>query len=157
MAQAAVIRLVAGVCGIVLALATACSGINARTDSFNTLADARQAGAIEQGRLPEGVPPGTRDIRIGYVPGSTERWGLFNFPQEEAPALRALLQPREVSLTGKRIDVPGRVEWWPVALRGELDGERLGLTGLKTYVTTDDALFVAVNWNQGRAYYWNAR
>jgi hypothetical protein len=92
MAQAAVMRLVAGVCGIVLALATACSGINARTDSFNTLADARQAGAIELGRLPEGVPPGTRDIRIGYVPGSTERWGLFNFPQEEAPTLRALLQ-----------------------------------------------------------------
>ena len=139
----------------VLALLAACSGINARTNSFNTLADAAQAGAIEQGLVPDRLPAGTRDIRIGYVPGQTGGWGLFNFPPGEADALKAMLRPEEVPLAGRRVDVPGRIEWWPKALRGTLDAEQLSITGLKAYQTIDGARIVAINWNQGRAYYWN--
>jgi hypothetical protein len=149
------VRIIAPGCGVVLfALLTACSGVNTRTNSFNTLADAKQAGAIEQGLLPDGLPSGARDIRVGYVPGPVRSWGLFNFPPEQADALKQILRPDELSLDGKTVDVPGRIEWWPKALRGTLNAEQLGITGLKAYATLDTARIVAVNWRQGRAYYW---
>lgn len=142
-------------CGVfAVAMAAGCSGINTRTDAFNTLAEARQAGAIEQGLLPDGLPPGTRDIRIGHVPGERGSWGLFNFPPDESARLKQILQPQEVSLEGQRVEVPGRIEWWPRALRGALDAEPLGITGLKGYRTLDGTRVVAINWQQGRAYYW---
>jgi hypothetical protein len=142
-------------CGVlVLAIAAACSGANARTNSFDTLAGAIEAGVVEQGRLPAGLPPGTRDIRTGYVPGERGSWGLFNFPPDQGSALKQILQPQEISLEGQRVEVPGRIEWWPRALRGRLDGERLGITGLKGYNTLDGTRVVAVNWQQGRGYYW---
>lgn len=139
---------------LVLAMAGACSGANARTHSFNTLSAAIEAGAVEQGLLPAGLPPGTREIRIGYLPDGRGRWGLFNFPPDQGPALKQILQPQEIPLEGQRVDVPGRIEWWPRALRGTLDGERLGATGLKGYKTLDGTRVVAINWAQGRAYYW---
>ena len=143
-------------CGVLLlAIGAACSGANARTNSFNTLAGAIEGGAVEQGLLPAGLPPGTRDIRVGHVPGGRGRWGLFNFPPDQDSALKQILQPQEIPLEGQRGDVPGRIEWWPRALRGTLDGERLGITGLKGYKTLDGTRVVAVNWQQGRAYYWS--
>jgi hypothetical protein len=54
------------------------------------------------------------------------------------------------------LDVPGRIEWWPVQLRGRLDEERIRATGLRAYHSTDRALVFLVNWSQGRAYYWKS-
>ena len=82
----------------------ACSGINAQTNSFATLAEARQAGAIAKGWMPEGLPAGSHDIREAHVPGTPERWGIIDFPQTEDAALRALLQPDEISLDGQQCD-----------------------------------------------------
>jgi hypothetical protein len=39
-------------------------------------------------------------------------------------------------------------------LRGELNGDRITATGTRGYRSKDGQLFFAVNWNQGRAYYW---
>lgn len=138
----------------VLAAALGCAGINSQTYNYATLDEARTAGAIEQGWLPDGLPPGTRDIRVAHVPGGAQRWGLFNFPSAERAHLERLLDPEARDLDGVRVDIPSRIEWWPVALRGALNGEQLGFTGLEGYRTRDKALWVAVNWNQGRAYYW---
>src|SRR3954449_5889729 len=132
----------------------ACSAIDAQTNSYATLVEAREAGAIAKGWMPEGLPPGSHDIREGHVPGTPQRWGVINFPHGEDAALRALVQPEEISLDGQRCEVPGRVEWWPVMLRGALDGERLAATQLRAYRAKEGNLIVAVNWNQGRAYYW---
>lgn len=140
-----------------LAAVAACAGINSQTHSYATLDEARKAGAIHQGWLPDGLPPGAYEIRVAHVPGGTRRWGLFNFPPDEGPVLKGVLAPEEVDLDGQRMDIPARIEWWPVALRGTLDGEQLGLTGLRGYRTRDGALLVAVNWNQGRAYYWHTQ
>jgi hypothetical protein len=154
-AKAAVKTIAAG--GVLLlALVTACSGNNAQTNSFNTLADAQQGGAIEQGLLPDRLPPGTRDIRIGHGSGQVRSWGLFNFPPDQADALKQILRPDELPLEGTTVDVPGRIEWWPRALRGTLNAEQLAITGLKAYSTADGARILAVNWSQGRAYYWGA-
>ena len=146
---------VAGTASVIaLVTATACSGINAQTNSFATLAEARDAGAIAKGWMPEGLPPGSHDIREGHVPGTRERWGIIDFPQSEESSLRALLQSDEISLNGQRCEIPGRVEWWPLMLRGALDGARLAATGLHAYRAKEGNLIFAVNWSQGRAYFW---
>jgi hypothetical protein len=132
----------------------ACSGINSQTNAYATLEEARQAGAIERGWLPDGLPAGTYDIREAHVPNSRERWGIVNFPPSQGDALKALFEPTEIPLTGLRCNPPPRIEWWPVALRGELDGERLSITHLQAYRARAGGLLFAVNWNQGRAYYW---
>jgi hypothetical protein len=138
-------------------LVTACSAINSQTNSFATLAEARQAGAIANGSVPDGLPPGSHDIREAHVPGTGERWGIINFPLTEADTLRGLLQPEELSLEGQQCDMPGRIEWWPPMLRGQIDGKQIAATGMRAYRAKDSTLIFAVNWKQGRAYYWVAQ
>jgi hypothetical protein len=141
----------------VLAVAAACSGINSQTNSFATLTEARQAGAIAQGWIPEGLPGGSYDLRAAHVPGTRQRWGIVNFPQPEADSLRALLRAEEISVDGLNAHTPGRIEWWPVVLRGNLDNRRIAATGLRNYQAKEGDLIFAVNWAQGRAYYWAAQ
>jgi hypothetical protein len=140
--------------GVLIAAAVACSGVNSKTNAYATLAEARAAGAIEQGWVPEGLPPGAHDLREAHLPESSKRWGLFEYARSEEAVLRALLQPDEVSLDGQHCDIPGRVEWWPVALRGDLDAARIAATGIRAYRSKTGDLIFAVNWRQGRAYYW---
>ena len=118
------------------------------------MAEAKSAGAPAGGWLPALVPPGAHDIREAHDEGGTRRrWGLFNFAVEDDAALRASVGP-EVSLAGVAVNAPPRIEWWPVLLRGRLDGERVTATGLRGYRSAGDELVVAVNWSQRRAYYW---
>ena len=146
-----------GALAALLVTAAACAGINSQTNSFATLDEAQRAGAVAQGYVPAWLPPGSHDIREAHVPGTTARWGIVNFPPGEADVLRAALAPGELSLDGQRCEMPGRIEWWPIELRGRMDGERLASIGIRGYRTRQGDLVMAVNWNQGRAYYWAAR
>ena len=145
------------VCALLLLGAAACRDLDVVTASYNTLADARAAGAIANGWLPEGLPPGTTDLREAHHLDTNGRWGLFNFPAAEASQMRALLEPSEFSLAGEECNPPRRIEWWPILLRGRLDVERIAAAGLKAHKTRDGASIVVLNWNQGRAYYWSVR
>ena len=136
------------------ALVVACSGIKSQTNSFATLAEARQAGAISSGWIPDGLPAGAHDIREGHVPGTRQRWGLFEYPRAEEAVLRELLRPDEVRSDSGRCEVPARIAWWPLMLRGQVEPDRLAATGLRVYRAQQGDLLYAVNWNQGRAYYW---
>lgn len=137
-------------------VAGACRDLDVVTESYATLEEAKNAGAIERGWVPDGLPPGTTELREAHDLDSNRHWGLFLFPQSESDALRRLLQPDEVSLAGRTIDIPGRVEWWPVLLRGRLDEEKVKSTGLRAYRSVrGDRLFL-VNWQQGRGYYWSS-
>lgn len=138
-------------------VAAGCEDLDVVTNTYATMAEARAAGAVERGWLAELVPPGAHDIREAHDEGgSRRRWGLFSFRPEDADALRSRLGP-EMSFGAVGVDAPPRIEWWPVQLRGTLDGERLTATGLKGYPVTGDQLVAAVNWNQRRAYYWSPR
>lgn len=142
--------------GFVVALAQpACRDFDVVTASYRTLADARAAGAIERGWVPDGLPEGTYELREAHDLDSNRRWGLFNFPPGEADALRDLLEHSETSLEGLRCDIPSRIEWWPVLLRGRLDPERIRTTGLRAYRARRGDLLFVVQWEQGRAYYWD--
>ena len=138
--------------GAALALMIACIGVNAKTATFATLAEAQPA--IDRGWIPRDLPRAAYEIRAAYVPDGWQRWGIINFPAAGAAELRALLQPEEISLQGIRCDVPGRIEWWPVQLRQDLDAERIAATGAKAYRALTGNLIFVVNWSQGRAYYW---
>lgn len=143
-----------GVAALVLAMA-ACEGVESQTNAFATLAEAGQAGAIKEGWIPDGLPAGSHDIREGHVPGTEKRWGLFEYPPSEEGGLRGLLEPEEISADGLPCDVPARIEWWPLMLRGPLNGPRLAATGTRVYRSRNGGLLFAVNWGQGRAYYWS--
>jgi len=134
---------------------TACRNLDVVTASYATMAEAKQAGALDRGWIPRGVPTGAHDIREAHDLDSNRRWGLFNFSPADAETLKAMLQQDEMSLTGVQCDIPSRIEWWPVLLRGALDPEHVKAAGLKAYRTRAENLIVAVNWSQGRVYYWS--
>jgi hypothetical protein len=94
------VRARASIAAGLIAVVVACTGINAQTYSYATLDDARRAGAVERGWLPDGLPPGAYEIRVAHVPNSPQRWGLFNFPPGEGEVLQRMLAPEEVGLEG---------------------------------------------------------
>ena len=140
--------------GAILAslLLFACGDSEVVTNSFETADEARPA--MERGWIPAILPAGAHDIREAHDTRGPRRWGLFSFREEDAEMLRGRLGG-ELSLSGIRADAPPRIEWWPILLRGSLDGERLAATGLKGYPIAGQQLVIAVNWNQRRAYYWS--
>ncbi|HJR61952.1 MAG TPA: hypothetical protein VJ813_21270 [Vicinamibacterales bacterium] len=136
------------------AAAAACTGPTVHTATYATLPEARAAGAIDRGWVPGMLPENVFELRAAYAIDGSKRWGLFNFRAADADALRALLRPEEISLAGTEMDIPARIEWWPVILRGQLDAERIQDTGLRAHQTKTGDLVMTVNWKQGRAYYW---
>lgn len=138
-------------------VAAGCAGPTVHTMTYATVAEARAAGAIDKGWVPADLPEAAYELRAAYAVNGWERWGLFNFPPDEAHTLRAILEPEEMSLAGTRMEIPGRIEWWPVILRGNLDAERIATTGLLAYRSRSGGRMFGVNWNQGRAYYWATR
>jgi hypothetical protein len=129
-----------------------CSDLEVVTNTYATADEAR--AAVERGWIPAILPPGAHDIREAHDNAGARRWGLFSFREADAGFLRSRLGD-EVNLSGVRADAPPRIEWWPILLRGPLEGERLTSTGLKGYPVSGQQLIVAVNWNQRRAYYWS--
>ena len=136
-----------------LLAAARCGDLGIVTESYATLAEAAADGAVARGDVPQGLPAGTRELRVAHDTDSPRRWGLFDFPADEGDTLRALLGP-EMSLQGIRAEPPRRIEWWPVLLRGPLDDQQVRATGAQAYPARSGELIFVVNWRQGRAYYW---
>ena len=134
-----------------LLIAGACRDLQVVTNSYANLDEARRDGAVD-GWVRRGSAA-AREIRQAHDGDTNRRWGLFNFPPEDAAPLRATLGPA-ISLAGKHVDAPRRIEWWPVILRDKLDADQISTTGLEAHSRPDDGLIVVVNWRQGRAYYF---
>jgi hypothetical protein len=147
-----IVRRPAAIAVIVLSMLAACSDRDVVTESYATLAEAVSAGAVERGWVPRGLPPSTQELREAHDIDSNRHWGLFNFAPDEGEHLRKLIadgaQP-----TALTCDIPARIEWWPLLLRGSIATDRLIAAGLSAHRTAD-GLNVVVNWKQGRAYYW---
>lgn len=138
---------------VLLAMVAGCSDLNLEVGVYATLPEAVQAGAVERGWVPAGLPHGTTDIKVGHKLDSTAHWGTFTFPTAEADALRGLIDPTEIH-EGLDCHPPGRVEWWPRLLRTPIDFEAAKTTGLRFYRSRDGAVAYAIQWAQGKAYYW---
>ena len=133
-------------------LAAGCSDLRVKESVFSNLAEARADGAISAGSVPQGLPESTTDLRVGYLPDG-RHWGVFTFPSKDAGAIRALLGS-EISAGPPPCESPGRLEWWPRLLRTPIDLEALHATGFRLYPARAGGVTFAVNWGQGRAYYW---
>ena len=82
---------------LVLVALTCCAGLNSQTYSFATLDEARRAGAIANGWVPEGLPPSSHDIRVAQVPKTSQHWGIINFRRSEESVLRGTVADRRSS------------------------------------------------------------
>jgi hypothetical protein len=146
------LRTVLGVLAVPAALlAGACSDLRVQMGVFNTVDEARAGGAIAAGWVPDGLPRTASDLRAGHLPDGRQ-WGALTFPSADAAAVRALLGPELTSGT-LQCEPPGRLEFWPRVLRSPVDVERIRATGFHLYTGRDDRTY-AINWGQGRAYYW---
>jgi hypothetical protein len=129
----------------------ACSGLSVRMGIYNTVDDARKAGAIASGWIPEGVPPAAGDLREGHLPDG-RHWGVFSFKHADEAAVRALVGS-EITTGTLSCEPPGRLEFWPRVLLSPVDVERVRSTGFRLFHGVDGRTY-AINWGQGRAYYW---
>ena len=128
-----------------------CSDLRVKMGIYANLDEARRAGAITSGWVPDSLPPGSADLREGHMPDG-RHWGVFSFPSAEDAAVRALLGT-EITTGTLACEPPGRLECWPRVLRSPVYVERVRSTGFRLY-NGRDARTYAINWGQGRAYYW---
>jgi hypothetical protein len=138
---------------LTILLLPGCGNLEVVTEHYATLQEAAAAGAIDRGWVPRGLPAGARELRSAHDLDSNRRWGLFNFPPDQGSALKSVVAG-EISLAGHTCNPPRRIEWWPLVLRERLDHDAIVSTGLRAYSAREGDLIFAVNWNQGRAYYW---
>ena len=130
----------------------ACSGVQLQVGVYQTLEEARLAGAVDRGWVPRGLPESTSDLREGHLPNG-QLWGAFSFDAAHRDALQSLVTS-EITTGSVECDPPGRLEWWPPILRSPIDLERVRSTGFRIYRGSDAHLTFAINWAQGGAYYW---
>jgi hypothetical protein len=135
----------------VLATLAGCSDLRVKVGVFDTLDEARAAGAVAAGWVPGTLPRTVSDLREGHLPDG-RHWGVFTFPRTDEPAIRAIVGP-EITNGTLTCDPPGRLEWWPRIVRTPVDVEQVRGTGFKVHRAADGRAYV-VNWGQGRAYYW---
>jgi hypothetical protein len=137
---------------LVLALAIAgCGDLRVKMEVFNTAEDARRAGAPGSAWMPDRIPSGATDLRAGHLPDG-HHWGVFAFPSTEADVVRSLVH-EEITSGTLSCDPPGRLEFWPRLLNSPIDVERVRSTGFRLYRGGDGRTY-AINWGQGRSYYW---
>lgn len=123
--------------------------------SYPSMTDAKRASAVDRGWLPSFLPEGSRSIREIHNIDTNETWCAFEFPAEEAVALRESLSsvdPAQVS--SKRVRRPG-VAWWPDVLEGPLNPKEIEKEGLELY--KHDFILFAIDWQRGRAFFYRER
>jgi hypothetical protein len=130
----------------------ACGDLRVKVEVFDTVDEARAAGAVAAGWVPDGLPKTVSDLREGHLPDG-RYWGVFTFARVDEPPVRALVG-EEVTTGTLSCDPPGRLEWWPRIVQSPVDVDQVRATGFKIYRGSHGRTYV-VNWGQGRAYYWH--
>ena len=143
---------VLGVLGVLVLAVPGCSDLRVKEGIYATVDEAKAAGAIQAGWVPAGLPAGAADVREGHLPDG-RHWGVFTFAPGDADGLRALVGP-EMTSGPLLCEPPGRLEWWPRILYGQIDLDTVRSTGFRVYRESGGPRTFAVNWGQGRAYYW---
>ncbi len=138
--------------GVLCLALGACGDLRTKEDIYTNLDEAKAAGAIQAGWVPAGLPADAADLREGHLPDG-RHWGVFTFTPRDTEAVRALIGP-EITGTAPDAHAPGRLEWWPALLRTPIDVDRVKSTGFHLYTERTGPRAFAINWGQGRAYYW---
>jgi hypothetical protein len=137
---------------LVLLSSVACDDLRVKMGIYANLDEARKAGALTNGWVPDGLPASAADLREGHVPDG-RHWGVFSFAAADAEAVRTLVGGSEITTGTLSCEPPGRLEFWPRVLLSPVNVERVRSTGFRLYTGRDSRTY-AINWGQGRAYYW---
>ncbi|MGH9734265.1 MAG: hypothetical protein ACRD8A_06730 [Candidatus Acidiferrales bacterium] len=126
---------VAGLCVAAIALVQSCS--NRRDSFYSSLVDAKNAGEIDRGWIPDYLPASSHAIHIVYDPESPRTWCAFEFSPSDAQGLQKnLTHVDTVPARVKHLDGPGE-SWWPDFLTGGLDLPRIRSQGFDLYVAAE--------------------
>ena len=136
---------------VLVVLLAGCSDLRVKVGVFDTVDEARAAGAVAAGWVPDALPGSASDLREGHLPDG-RYWGVFTFPHADEAAVRGLVG-QEITTGTLECDPPGRLEWWPQIVQSPVNVDQVRTTGFRLYKGTDGRTYV-VNWGQGRAYYW---
>lgn len=137
---------------VVAVTLTGCSDLRVKVGVFDNLAEARAAGAVAAGWVPDGLPSSAADLREGHMPDG-RYWGVFTYARADEAAVRQLAG-QEITTGTLTCDPPGRLEWWPRLVQSPVNVEQVRGTGFQVYRGADGRTYV-VNWGQTRAYYWH--
>lgn len=133
-------------------------------DSFYAvLADARKAGEIDRGWIPDFIPGSSRSIHEVHDLSPSKVWCAFEFDPSDTGSLRSNL---------KSVDSQGPVAgyvssphepWWPRTLQGNLDASKVHGAGLQIYTVEipvtqveNEIMLFAIDWSNGHGYFTNA-
>jgi hypothetical protein len=136
---------------MLLLAAGGCGDLRVKMGVYNTVDDARRAGAVAAGWFPEAIPAAATDLREGHLPDG-RHWGVFAFSPADESSVRRMTG-EEITQGTLACDPPGRLQFWPRLLYSPVDVPRVRSTGFRLYRGADGRTY-AVNWGQGRAYYW---
>ena len=135
-----------------------------RESYYPTLRDADKEGATTRGWIPDLLPQSSRNIREVHEISPSTEWCVFEFVPTDSQVLRTNLKSVSALPPSVRsVPNPG-VSWWPAALNGKLDVEKIHREGFEIYVverpadsvTTNISLF-AIDWSNGRGFFYSTR
>ena len=118
------------------------------------MADARRAGAVDRGWLPDILPERAANVRERHNIDTNETGCVFKLAAPEATTLRETLAPlKQSDLSARTVRAPG-VEWWPRVLEGKLDAAAIEKAGMKVY--TSGPLLFALEADERRGFMYRA-
>ena len=126
----------------------ACSDF--KESHYSRMAEARRAGAIDRGWLPDLLPDNTTNVREVHDIDTSQTWCAFDLAEPEATKLQAgmsLLGRTDV--LARTIRAPG-VGWWPKVLEGRLDPNSLEQASMRLY--SSGRLLFAFHVGTGRGF-----
>ncbi len=128
---------------------------------YPSLADARKAGEIDRGWIPDYFPQSSHSIHILHDPESPRTWCAFEFSPADFYALqRNLTHIDRLPARVRDLDDPNE-PWWPDFLVGNLNLAEIHRRGFSVYVvieqetesSTSPLLFVIDSVN-GRGFFY---
>ena len=119
-------------------MVAACSDF--KDSSYASMADARRAGAVDRGWLPDLLPDSAINIRERHNLDTNQTWCAFELTPAAVATLRSRLSPmKSADLMNTTVRAPG-ARWWPAVLEGRLDPAAIDKAGMSLY-TSGSLLF----------------
>jgi hypothetical protein len=111
---------------------------------YSTYQDAKQDGAVTRGWIPSFVPTSAFQIHEKHDLDSNAHWLKFRFPPADGKAIVARATKLDRGQSRSPRSRPN-ASWWQVE----------GNSRLEIYQLPVDGGYLAVDWTQSEAYYWN--
>ena len=126
-------------------------------EEYSSLAEARAAGAIDRGWIPDFLPPSATHLRQVSDLDTNERWLAFMAPLPELRAMASRLAP--LSYEDARRTAVDR-SWvvggdWPPELSKRFWHTPRSTSLLSYHISKAERYCVAIEWRTGRAWGWS--